>query len=172
MSNAAALRLRHALETAAVPVRPGVDQAVVHAFERIMTGHTEHTDGTFTVAALCAEAGISRATYYRSPLAKIITGLLREPDAPRPQTDVLAAEIARLKRAERALRSQHAAERREAHTTIATYANHIQALSLHNAELEVENTALREALQRGGTLTALPPRSTASAPQLDETPEA
>lgn len=171
MTDTATLRLRHALETAAVPVRPGVDQNVVHAFERIMIGNAEHTDGTLTVAALCAEAGISRATYYRSPLAKIITGLLHEPDAPRPQTDVLTAEIARLKRAERALRSQYAAERRETHTTIAAYANHIQALSLRNAELEAENAALRETLHRGGTLTALAARSTAWAAQADETPE-
>jgi hypothetical protein len=53
---------------------------------------------------LCREAGISRATYYRSPLAKIITGLLKTPDVRRPQTDVLIADIARLKKAERTLR--------------------------------------------------------------------
>ncbi|MET8170231.1 hypothetical protein ABZT34_39385 [Streptomyces sp. NPDC005329] len=151
------LRLRHALEQADVPVRPGTDQAVVHAFERIVTGTPEHTTGALTVTTLCTEAGISRATYYRSPLAKIITGLLRTPDSPRPQTDTLTADIARLKKADRTLRSQHAAEQREARATMATYANHIQALSLRNAELEAENAALRGRLQRfDGGLASFP----------------
>ncbi|MFC9916503.1 hypothetical protein [Streptomyces sp. NPDC127197] len=87
-----------------------------------------------------------------SPLAKIITGLLRTPDAPRPQTDTLTADIARLKKADRTLRSQHAAEQREARPTIAAYANHIQTLSLRNAELETENATLREALHHGGSV--------------------
>jgi hypothetical protein len=79
-----------------------------------VTGSPEHTSGALSVSTLCTEAGISRATYYRSPLAKIITGLLRTPDAPRPQTDTLTADIARLKKADRTLRLQHAAEQREA----------------------------------------------------------
>ncbi|MFF9765037.1 hypothetical protein ACF1GT_00080 [Streptomyces sp. NPDC014636] len=91
-----------------------------------------------------------RAIYYRSPLAKIITGLLGTPDAPRPQTDTLTADIVRLKKADRTPRSQHAAEQREARATIAAYANHIQALSLRNAELEAENTTLREATHFSG----------------------
>ncbi|MGW5285202.1 hypothetical protein ACWERI_38195 [Streptomyces collinus] len=157
MNDPAALRLRHALEHADVPVRPGVDQAIVHAFERIVTGTPEHTSGALTVSTLCTEAGISRATYYRSPLAKIITGLLRTPDAPRPQTNTLAADIVRLKKADRALRTQHAAEQREARATITAYANHIQALTLRNAELEAENAALREVLhQASDNVASLP----------------
>jgi hypothetical protein len=129
---------------------------VTAPFERIVTGNPEHTRGALNVSTLCTEAGISRATYYRSPLAKIITGLLRTPDAPRPQTDTLTADIARLKKADRALRSQHAAEQREARATIAAYANHIQTLSLRNAELEAENATLRESLRQGGTVASLP----------------
>ncbi|MGW0825329.1 hypothetical protein [Streptomyces sp. NPDC002845] len=98
MTDPAALRLRHALERAGFAVRPGVDQAVIPAFERIVSGRPEHTEGTLTVTTLCTEVGISRATYYRSPLAKIIKGLLQAPDAPRPQTDTLTAEITRLNR--------------------------------------------------------------------------
>ncbi|MGQ4363546.1 hypothetical protein [Streptomyces sp. SAS_272] len=157
MTDPSILRLRHALETAGVAIRQGVDQTIVHAFERIMSGHPEHTDGTLTISALCTEAGISRATYYRSPVEKTVTGLLQAPDAPRSQTDVLTNEIARLKRADRALRSQHAAEQRETRAALAAYANHIQTLSLRNAELEAANAALREGLQRSdGTLTRLP----------------
>ncbi|XUL93928.1 hypothetical protein ACQ86D_51000 [Streptomyces galilaeus] len=160
MTDPSVLGLRHALETAGIAVRQGVDQTIVHAFERIMSGHPEHTDGTLTITALCTEAGISRATYYRSPLAKTVTGLLQAPDAPRSQTDIFTKEIARLKRADRALRSQHAAEQRETRAALAAYANHIQALSLRNAELEAANAALRERLHRtDGTLTSLPVRS-------------
>ncbi|MEU3938006.1 hypothetical protein AB0E85_39210 [Streptomyces sp. NPDC029044] len=54
------------------------------------------------------------------------------------------------------LRSQHAAEQREARATIAAYANRIQTLSLRNAELEAENATLREALRQGGTVASLP----------------
>lgn len=129
----------------------------MHAFERIMSGRPEHTDGTFTITTLCTEAVISRATYYRSPLAKTVTALLQAQDAPRPQTDTLTNEITHLKRADRALRSQHAAEQGETRATLAAYANHIQTLSLRNAELESDNAALREGLhQTGGTLTSLP----------------
>ncbi|MFJ4327399.1 hypothetical protein ACIP3A_30365 [Streptomyces tricolor] len=86
-----------------------------------------------------------------------ITGLLKTPDVPRPQTDSLTADIARLKKTDRTLRSRHAAEQREARATTAAYANHIQALTLRNAELEVENAALREALhQFGGNVASLP----------------
>ncbi|MHA5047617.1 hypothetical protein [Streptomyces sp. SD15] len=129
----------------------------MRAFERIMSGHLEHTDGTCTITALCIEAGISRATYYRSPVAKALTVLLHAPDTPRPQTDTLTAEIAPLKRADRALRSQHSAVQREMRATIAAYAYQIQALSLRNAELEAESAALREHLhQSDGTLSSLP----------------
>ncbi|MET7778896.1 hypothetical protein ABZT28_24475 [Streptomyces sp. NPDC005388] len=105
MNDPAALRLRHALEHAGIPVRPGTDQGVVHAFEWIVTGNPEHPSGARSVSTLCTEAAISRATYYSSPLAKIITGLLRTPDAPRPQTDTLTADIARLKKADRTPRA-------------------------------------------------------------------
>ncbi|MFL5998530.1 MAG: hypothetical protein ACJ736_30270 [Streptomyces sp.] len=57
----------------------------------------------------------------------------------------------------RTLRSHHTAEQREARATIAAHANHIQALSLWNAELEAENAVLCEALhQGGGTVDSLP----------------
>ncbi|WP_327335684.1 hypothetical protein OG384_03110 [Streptomyces sp. NBC_01324] len=148
MRDPTTLRLRHALEHAALVVKPGVDQAIVHAFERILAGQPEHTGGALTVRALCMEAGISRATYYRSPLAKVVAALLREPDAPRPQTDTLTAEITRLKGAERALRSRHAAEREELRATIAAYAQHIQALTLRLTELEDANGVLRRQIQQ------------------------
>jgi hypothetical protein len=74
--------------------------------------------------------------------------------APRPQTDTLTAEIARLKAAERALRSRHAAEREELRNTIGTHAQHFHALTLRLAELEATNTTLRGHL--GPNITAFP----------------
>ncbi|MDX3026178.1 hypothetical protein [Streptomyces acidiscabies] len=56
----------------------------------------------------------------------------------------------RLKKAERELRSEHAAEVRELKGTVATYANQIQILALRNAELETQNTRLLERLQQSG----------------------
>jgi methylphosphotriester-DNA--protein-cysteine methyltransferase len=40
--------------------------SVMAAFERMMQGRPELTDGTLTVTNICIEAGISRASYYRS----------------------------------------------------------------------------------------------------------
>ncbi|MEU1572379.1 TIM barrel protein [Streptomyces collinus] len=69
------------------------------------------------------------------------------------------ADISRLKKSNRILRSQQAAGQREARATIAAYADHVQALALRNAELEAENAALREALpQLGGKVASLPLR--------------
>ncbi|WP_128429944.1 hypothetical protein [Streptomyces cyaneus] len=53
-------------------------------------------------------------------------------------------------------RNAPTADQREARATIAAYANHIQTLSLRNAELEAENATLREALGQGGTVASLP----------------
>lgn len=44
-----------------------LDPSVMAAFERLTQGHPNLTDGTVNVTNLCAEAGISRASYYRSP---------------------------------------------------------------------------------------------------------
>ncbi|WP_049572485.1 hypothetical protein [Streptomyces sp. SBT349] len=63
----------------------------------------------------------------------------------------------RLKKAERMLRSRHAAETRELEDTLTTYANQIQVLALRNAEWEAETARLVEQLrQAGGSVSALP----------------
>lgn len=129
--------MRNALEQAAITtVQPGADRAIVHAFERILTGQPQHTGGALTVTTLCTEAGISRATYYRSPLTKIITTLFKAPAPPRTPTNILTAEITRLKKAERELRSRHAAEWEELRAVTAAYARHTQVLTLNLNELE------------------------------------
>lgn len=143
-----ALRIRQAFEQLAADTPlSATDRAVMHAFERLMHGQAQVTDGAVTVVNICAEAGVSRATYYRSPLAGRIAGILRAPETPSPPLDALRAEIAELKRAERRLRSQHAVQVRELAAANAAYANQIQALTLANAQLGEQNLALHEAVQ-------------------------
>jgi hypothetical protein len=60
--------------------------------------------------------------------------------------DELRSEVRRLRRAERQLRSDHAAEIREMKDSVVTYANQIQVLTLANAELRHENERLRHCL--------------------------
>lgn len=109
-----ALRIRQVFEQLAADTPlSATDRAVMHAFGRLMYGQARVTDGAVTVVNICAEAGVSRATYYRSPLAGCIAGILRAPETPSPPLDALRAEIAELKRAERRLRSQHAVQVRE-----------------------------------------------------------
>ncbi|MFI6883818.1 hypothetical protein [Streptosporangium canum] len=98
-------------------------------FERLMPGRPEISDGTVTVINICVEAGVSRASYYRSPVAAVVKELLAAPAVARPEVEELRAEIARLKKAERKLRSDKAEEIRDLADTMDTYANHIQVLT-------------------------------------------
>ncbi|MDQ1040541.1 cell division protein FtsB [Streptomyces sp. V3I8] len=116
------------------------------------------TDGSVTAVNIAAEGGVSRASYYRSPVAPAIKEILSAPDIKRPKVDELKAEVARLRKKERALRQEHAAEVRELKDTTATYANQIQILSLRNAELERDAGKLRSQLSSSdGVVCALRP---------------
>ncbi|MEU6032048.1 hypothetical protein ABZ825_34445 [Streptomyces tauricus] len=95
---------------------------------------------------IATEDGASRASYYRSPVAPAIKKILSAPDVKRPEVDEFKAEVARLRKHERALRQEHAAEVRELKDATATYANQIQILALRNAELEEDAGKLRSQL--------------------------
>ncbi|WP_431906644.1 hypothetical protein [Nonomuraea jabiensis] len=124
-----------------------LDRQIMTGFERLMLGRPEISDGTVTVTNICVEAGVSRASYYRSPVAAVVKELLAAPAVARPEVEELRAEISRLKKADRELRSEKAADIRELTATVTAYANHIQVLTLRNAELEEENRLLREKLE-------------------------
>ncbi|WP_329486707.1 hypothetical protein OG618_08570 [Kitasatospora sp. NBC_01246] len=131
----------------------------MEAFERLMHGTPEITDGAVTVVNICTEAGVSRASYCRSPVAKAIKEILEAPQTRRPEPDELRAEVARLRKDERALRREHATALRELLDTVSTYANQIQVLALRNAELEEDNRRLRHQLEEAaGTVVVLPTR--------------
>ncbi|MFJ2604449.1 hypothetical protein ACIO13_05575 [Streptomyces sp. NPDC087425] len=120
-----------------------IDRRIMRAFEELMEGRPQTTDGSLTVVNIAAEAGVGRASYYRSPVAAAIKEILAAPEARRPEVDELKAEITRLRKTERDLRKEKAAELRELQVTVATYANQIQALALRNAELEEDARKLR-----------------------------
>lgn len=122
----------------------------MRAFEQLMLGRPEITDGRTSAVNICAEAGVSRASYYRSPVAAVIEEILHSPEARRPESDELRQEIARLKQSERALRREKADEIRELRATVAAYANRIQVLTLGNAELEAEARLLQAQLDGRG----------------------
>ncbi|MEU9321995.1 hypothetical protein [Streptomyces sp. NPDC048295] len=159
MSDTTALRIRQAFErlTADHLALTPNDQALMQAFERLMHGLSEATDGALTVVNICGEAGVSRASYYRSPVAPVIKEILAAPDIRRPEVEELRSEITRLRKVERELRQDHAADVRDLRSTGAAYANQIQVLALRNAELEAENTALRGRLHdRTENVSVLP----------------
>jgi hypothetical protein len=129
------------------------------AFEQLMLDRAELTDGALTIANICAEAGVSRASYYRSPQAAEIKQILDAPATRRPEIDQLREEVKRLKHTELKLRSEHAAETRRLRDTLTTYANQIQVLALHVTHLENDNRLLREHLAgTGDNVTALDTR--------------
>ncbi|MEU5715492.1 hypothetical protein AB0G71_06820 [Streptomyces sp. NPDC020403] len=128
-----------------------IDHKIMHAFEQLMLGRPEITDGRTSAVNICAEAGVSRASYYRSPVAAVIKGILDSLEARRPESDELRQEITRLKQSERELRKEKAGEIRELRATVAAYANQIQALALRNVELEADTRRLQAQLDGGRT---------------------
>ncbi|OII65210.1 hypothetical protein BJP40_17690 [Streptomyces sp. CC53] len=126
-----------------------IDHKIMRAFEQLMLGRPEITDGRTSAVNICAEAGVSRASYYRSPVAPVIKGILGSPEARRPESDELRQEITRLKQSDRELRKEKADEIRELRATVAAYANQIQVLALRNAELEADTRRLQAQLDGG-----------------------
>ncbi|WP_282685260.1 MULTISPECIES: hypothetical protein [unclassified Streptomyces] len=120
-----------------------MDRAIMRAFEQLLDGRPEITDGSVHVVNIAAEAGVSRASYYRSPVAGAIKEILTAPSTRRPEVDELKAEVIRLRKELRDLRREKASEVRDLNATATTYANQIQVLALRNAELEADAATLR-----------------------------
>lgn len=132
-----------------------LDQRLIDAFDRLASGQSAVTDGALTVTNLCLEAEISRASYYRSPVAGAVKDILASGQLVRPEVDQLRERVKELRRADAMLRREHAAEIRDLKATVATYANQIQALTLRNAELEATNARLRDAPGTTGEIIPL-----------------
>jgi septal ring factor EnvC (AmiA/AmiB activator) len=126
------------------------DEKIKTAYDRLTHGRADITDGQLNITNICIEAGVSRASFYRSAHAPAIRHALTNPDAPRPETEQLRQQVRQLQHAEKTLRSQHATELRELRTTVKTYANQIQILALRVNQLEDDNQQLRRRLHKTG----------------------
>ncbi len=136
------------------------DERIKTALDKLRQGRPELSDGHLTVANVCLEAGVSRASFYRSAHAGDIRQALTDPGgAPRPETEELRDQARALRKTEKTLRSQHAAEVRELRSTVQTYANQIQFLALRVGHLEDDNRRLLHRLDHAGdNITPLPAR--------------
>ncbi|MGW9377428.1 hypothetical protein ACWHAO_05135 [Streptomyces albidoflavus] len=135
-----------------------MDRAIMRAFERLLDGRPEITDGSVNVVNIATEAGVSRASYYRSPVAGAIKEVLAAPSTKRPEVDELKTEVIRLRKEFRDFRREKAEEIRDLKATVATYANQIQVLTLRNAELEADATTLRGQISDATSGTVRPLR--------------
>jgi len=127
-----------------------IEQKIQTALQRLTHGRPEITNGQLTITNLCTEAGISRASFYRSPLAEQIKKLINDPASPRPELEDLRQQVKDLKNADKALRSQHASQIRELREQVATYANQIQVLALHISRFQDDNDRLVRRLETAG----------------------
>jgi hypothetical protein len=136
------------------------DEKIKTAYDTLTAGRAQTTDGQLTVTNICLEAGISRASFYRSPQATLIRQALADTDtAPQPENEKLRAQLRQLTKTDKALRSDHASEVRELRATVKTYANQIQILTLHLTQLEEDNQRLLHHLEHASdNITALPAR--------------
>jgi hypothetical protein len=128
-----------------------IDEKIQAAYDALTAGRPGISDGQLTISNICLEAGISRASFYRSPLAATIRRDLADPGtAKRPEADQLRAKIRELTAADKQLRSEHAAQIRDLRATVRAYANQIQILALRVGHLEDDNKRLTARLQHAG----------------------
>jgi hypothetical protein len=76
-----------------------LDRRLIDAFDRLAGGRSETTDGALTVTSLCAEARVSRASYYRSPGRRSGQALLASDQTPRPGSNKLRQRARELDKA-------------------------------------------------------------------------
>jgi hypothetical protein len=62
-----------------------IDRKIMRTFEQLMLGRPEITDGRTSAVNICTEAGVSRASYYRSPVSAVIKEILDAPEVDRPR---------------------------------------------------------------------------------------
>ncbi|MFJ8795738.1 hypothetical protein [Streptomyces sp. NPDC102462] len=103
MNDETRLRIRHTFGRLSAGGREPTEiaRSLMEVFERLMHGLPEVTDGKITIVNLCTEAGVSRVSYYRSPVAQAVKEILEVPQTRRPEPEELRAEGSRLKKAER-----------------------------------------------------------------------
>jgi len=137
-------------------------QRLEEALTRLLTGQPARTDGRLTVANLCLEAGVGRDSFYRSPTIRArFTESRANHEAHEPELIRLREQLKTQQSAARTAARCHAENIRALQQTTTSYANQIQTLALHAAELAQENERLRIHLAHRRTVRALPTRTEA-----------
>ena len=124
------------------------DDALREAASRLLSGAPLHSDGALTVQDLAAEAGVSRASAYRSPVLVEFRQCMANQEAQAPATSSLQEEGRGLRAELKELRSRHAAETASLRAEADGLLQLVQVLT-------VEREALRRQLAQGGTVSDL-----------------
>ncbi|MFE2867863.1 hypothetical protein [Embleya sp. NPDC059259] len=131
------------------------------ALSRLLAGQPTVTDGAVNVANLCREAGVGRDSFYRSPQEfkdRFKAALANSTDN-QPEVLQLRTKLARLKHESKETGRRQAETIQDLEETNKIYADHIQVLTLANAELAAENQRLRAHINpREGNVMRLPKR--------------
>lgn len=130
--------------------RPDTERRLDDALSRLLAGQPTTTDGLLNVTNLCLEAGLGRDSFYRSSntLRQRFTDARTNRESQEPELVSLREKIRLLKRTTKDASHDAAQRTRELEDTIRVYANHIQALTLRNHQLEAEIQRLQEQLTR------------------------
>ncbi|MGW4815983.1 hypothetical protein ACWEPB_30630 [Kitasatospora cineracea] len=128
--------------------------ALEAAMDRLLVGEPVRSDGSLTVASLAREAGVSRATAYRAD--EILERFRQKIEERTSGPDVPATLRERISELKGELREA----RRARHEEIQTLRRSVDVLAQQVQALTLDNHALREALARSASVTALPPRPT------------
>jgi hypothetical protein len=127
------------------------DDALRQAAGRLLAGAPLRGDGALTVQNLAVEAGVSRASAYRSPVLVEFRQCVANQEAQAPITSSLQDEDRGLRAELKELRSRHAAEAARLRADADGLLQLVQVLT-------VEREALRRQLAQGGTVSDLDAR--------------
>ncbi|WP_329359716.1 hypothetical protein [Streptomyces sp. NBC_01483] len=131
-------------------VTPAVHPALTEAMDLLLANDPQHSDGSFTVASLAREAGISRATAYR---ANDVLELFRQRVDERSSGPAVPAT---LRERIQELQGQLREARRARHEEVIDLRHSVDTLAQLVQALTLDNDGLRAELARQGTVKALP----------------
>jgi hypothetical protein len=127
------------------------DNALRQAASRLLAGAPLRGDGALTVQNVAVEAGVSRASAYRSPVLVEFRQGVANQEGHAPGTSSLQDENRGLRAELKELRSRHAAEAARLRADADGLLQLVQVLT-------VEREALRRQLAQGGTVSDLDAR--------------
>jgi AcrR family transcriptional regulator len=127
------------------------DDALRQAAQRLLSGTPLHSDGALTIQNLAKEAGVARASAYRSPILDEFRQAVANHDAREPTLTALRHETGVLKAELRLLRARHDAEVKVLRRDVNGLLQLVQALTIER------DTLLRQ-LAQNGSITNLDSR--------------